>query len=867
MTQLPTKCPPSETLRNLFNDQSINADELNEHLVNCTRCQSLLEQWSDSGRLNGVKEIIQSSVDEWDFLEAPKRTNDLGAIDHLLIEEEIGRGGLGVVFRALDTKLGREVAVKVLHNDKSGRANSRFFRESQAAASVSGDNVVNVYSVGRTRNQRPYLVMPLIIGVSLADQLKNEVPSFHETARLIEQVALGLGSVHEQGITHRDVKPANILIEHATGRALLTDFGLAKSFSDETLTKANVVSGTPEYMSPEQAVGSDDLGPSADIYSLGITLYECLTGKPPFRGVPMEVLQRHCNETPIHPSRLNSSVPRDLEVICCKAIAKDPSRRYSSASDLADELARFRAGQPIMARPVSVLETGWLWCKRNPRIATLAGLFVFTLVSASTISTALWRAAAENARLANERSSQIEIQGNKLAKSNETLLNSIDTFYARVVGDRSSGMQLSRQFRNEMVAELISLYDTLIEQNPEDLGLAIRICTRICDVSDLLNEMQHFYQAADLSAWNWNRIRNKTNVPEAGPELLTVAARCAHQVSSNAHGLISSKTPFPNNFDEESMSPDVMYQKAIDLAKLASDRGGGVETQGIELFARACLTTRGKNGLAPQTKYSELARLGDQLDQLIERNPNSYRLHGFRSGIAFECLTFGEPADEDRQWEIAINASLRELKARIAHKKPEIWVRRKIVLFRRRRAVALARNGDLNSAKTIFQETINDLSVILDSTPTFLQAHQELAKTCLAMADQFWEIGETEKAQELYHSGFQSFQDYIKLEPRASWVIYTKSATQFLVARKLATANLKERSKRYFQESIDDFRRIFDLPSNYYNLSWYKGFHNQLTESAKELEKMGFDELALSYREEAKQIESNHPDQFAKTKD
>ncbi len=170
-----------------------------------------------------------------------------------------------------------------------------------------------------------------------------------EAADWIRQIALGLEAAHRQGMIHRDVKPANILLDATDGRAKLTDFGLARTFGDETLTQADVLAGTPQYMSPEQASSDPNLGPSTDIYSLGITLYELLTGATPFQGQPLQILQQHRETSPLRPSGLNPEIPRDLENICLKAISKHPAARYATAPEFADDLQRFLDGRPVLA--------------------------------------------------------------------------------------------------------------------------------------------------------------------------------------------------------------------------------------------------------------------------------------------------------------------------------------------------------------------------------------------------------------------------------------------------------------------------------------------------------------------------------------
>lgn len=858
------QCPAHETLRNLFLGQVRDTVELDLHIRDCNSCQLYLEKISDLGQLDAVRKVVDSRYRSWDFLESPERPGDLGSIGSLLIEEEIGRGGLGVVFRAIDSQLDRPVAVKVLYNDKSGLADSRFERESKAAASVTGNNVVNVYSIGKTIDQRPFLVMPLINGLSLREKLRNGIPAFNDSAVLIRQVALGIQSVHEKGLIHRDVKPANILIEDSTKRVLITDFGLARTKSDHTLTNVNIVCGTPEYMSPEQAAGVRDLGPASDLYSLGVVLYESLTGTPPFRGRPIQILQQHQNAVAIKPSLLNSAVPRDLEVICLKAIAREPSRRYVSALSLAEDLKRFIDGRPIHARPVSHIESVTLWSKRNPRLALFASLFVLTLVVASIVSTTFWRVAAHNATLARESAYQIDIQSDKLAKTNETLLTSVETFYARVVGDQSSGMQLSGKFRNEMVAELISLYGSLLEQNPDDSKLTVRICENVCDVSDLLLEMEHFWQAADLSAWNWNAIRDFANSPDADLRLLEVSARCAFQIAHHGIGFVQSGTQFTPRFAEDTKDPKRMLAKTIELADRATELGESIEAQGI----RAHAIVRGlgfySNDREASEVLAELHEVQDVLDVLIAEHPDKIRLNEYRAIATSACQVFCENHEKPRYLDEAGQFMLRELENLKAHARPVIWARKKVAILWRNQGKALLEATKPEQAEAAFEKAIDELAAIVEETPNFVSAFGELANIYIVKGNSSWENGKLERAISHFDTAVGFFERHLKLQPKASLVFLRKLNFQFDSATRFVKANLNEKAVQYYQDVIDDYQSIFELPRLYYTKAWIVGHRDRLIVIAAEFDRMELRDKASQLRTKAREIELANPELFSK---
>ena len=291
----------------------------------------------------------------------------------LRILRELGRGGMGIVYEAEEETLGRRVAVKVLpgHAAFDATSRKRFVREASAAARLEHPNIVPIFSVGE-EGGLPYYVMPLIDGTSL-DHLIAEGRSADPrwVADLGRQAAQALTFAHERGVLHRDIKPANLLLD-AQGTVRLTDFGLAKLADDLSLTGTGELPGTLRYLAPECLAGEGDA--RADIYGLGLTLYELLVGEPAFpesnRARLLKQVQEHAISSPR--SRV-PGIPRDLETIILKATAREPSERYATASALADDLGRFLDGRPIQARRPSPAGRMILWAKRNPMVAVLTG--------------------------------------------------------------------------------------------------------------------------------------------------------------------------------------------------------------------------------------------------------------------------------------------------------------------------------------------------------------------------------------------------------------------------------------------------------------------------------------------------------------
>ena len=305
------------------------------------------------------------------------------------ILRELARGGMGVVFEARQVSLNRKVALKmILAGQLANQIDvKRFHTEAEAAANLDHPGIVPVFEVGEHEGQH-YFSMGFVEGQSLSQRLAEGPLPAREAAALVVKVAEAIEFAHQRGVIHRDLKPANILLDK-NGNPRVTDFGLAKKVQgDSGLTGSGQIMGTPSYMPPEQAGGKrGEVGPAADVYALGATLYALVTGRPPFQAAtPMDTIIQVISDEPVPPRRLNPSISRDVETICVKCLEKDPARRYTSAAALAEELGRFLAGEPIVARPVGRAERAWRWCRRKPVLAAMAlALAVATLAGLSGI--------------------------------------------------------------------------------------------------------------------------------------------------------------------------------------------------------------------------------------------------------------------------------------------------------------------------------------------------------------------------------------------------------------------------------------------------------------------------------------------------
>jgi eukaryotic-like serine/threonine-protein kinase len=445
-------CPSRNELQQLVAEQ-LNGEwreALEIHVERCPACQDALAHLSDEDEV-GHTQVVRAScptplpASELDFVEhlkenppwseeaafppdesapeniefpgPPTEKGPLGQLGCFAIRKELGAGRYGVVYQAYD-ELDRLVALKILRPEfaASCQERARFEREGRKAAAVKHDHIVTIHQVGHTPGfALPYLVMEYVDGEALSERLhRHRVVPAREAACIVRQMALALSAAHTQGFVHRDVKPSNILLEAGTGRAKLTDFGLARMMeAANASTNGSGRAGTAPYMSPEHINAPRSVDGRSDVYSLGVTLYELLTGDRPFRAVRRQLWQEIIHDEPRPPRKLNDAIARDLETITLKCLAKEPDRRYQSAGVLADDLQRWLDGKPIEARPVSMPGKAWRWCRRNPSQAAAAVLAVIALMAATAFSLSVYFIMKLNAekQRADRLSSQLALEG------------------------------------------------------------------------------------------------------------------------------------------------------------------------------------------------------------------------------------------------------------------------------------------------------------------------------------------------------------------------------------------------------------------------------------------------------------------------
>jgi serine/threonine-protein kinase len=373
----------------------------------CRECPDLLPQVRR--RWQHLR-TVEAQVDA--LFPTPRSTeaappDELPALPGYEVLSVLGRGGMGVVYKARHLHLGRVVAVKMLLAGAAATAGERqpFLREARAAAGLRHPNVVQLHDVGEA-DGRPFYVMEFVEGGSLARKLAGAPQPAKQAAALVATLADAVQAAHESGVVHRDLKPGNVLLT-ADGTPKVCDFGLARPLEGgASLTLSGVPMGTPSYVAPEQARGDRAVGAAADVYALGAILYECLTGRPPFRAeTAAATLFQVTYDDPVPPARLNPQVPRDLQTICLKCLHKGPHRRYASAQALADDLRRFESGEPIAARPAGVVGALRKWVRRRPAAAAMLAAVVL-LVAVGAVGAWLFYQQRADARAHQARIDQ-----------------------------------------------------------------------------------------------------------------------------------------------------------------------------------------------------------------------------------------------------------------------------------------------------------------------------------------------------------------------------------------------------------------------------------------------------------------------------
>jgi serine/threonine-protein kinase len=403
------------------------------------------------------------------------------------IQSELGRGGMGVVYKARHTQLDRVVALKmILAGAYAGAAErARFRTEAESVARIHHPGIVQIYGIGECEG-RPFFALEYLPGGTLADRLDGTPHPAAEAARLTEQLARAVHAAHGCGVIHRDLKPANVFFT-TDGQPKVGDFGLAKRLdSVQTRTQTGAVLGTPSYMAPEQAAGQTHVvGPAADVYALGAVLYELLTGRPPFNAATvLETLEQVRSEEPVAPRDLRPRLPRDLNTICLKCLEKDPGHRYASAQDLAEDCAAFLRSEPVKARPTPTWERAWKWARRRPSTAALVGVSVLAALALLGV----WARFTVEVRAERDRA----MQATQRAEANfDRAVQAVDQLLTEVAEEQLAAEPRMERKRRVLLEKALGYYNEFLAEKGDDpavRGRTALAARRVGDIRRLLGQ-------------------------------------------------------------------------------------------------------------------------------------------------------------------------------------------------------------------------------------------------------------------------------------------------------------------------------------------------------------------------------------------
>jgi tetratricopeptide (TPR) repeat protein len=678
-----------------------------------------------------------------------------------LLLREVGHGGFGTVWEAYDLALQRTVALKMIRPEVHASPGDlrRLRTEAEAIARVQHPNIVQIYEVGDHEGQ-PYLSLEFCAGGSLEKKLAGTPLQPQPGAALVETLARAMQVAHQRGVLHRDLKPANVLLAEGD-TPKITDFGLARKLDEAGATVTGVIMGTPSYMAPEQAQGRKDLGPACDVYALGAILYQCLTGRPPFRAATtLDTVMQVLHEEPVAPTRLNGKVPRDLETICLKCLHKDAGRRYPSAEALAEDLRRYKTGEPIAARPVAWPERLAKWMRRYPAVAALSGALLlavalgFLLVTLEWLAEGTARARAE----AKEREAEAARDRELQAKNLEHLARlEADQRKREAEAARDSARQakdLEHQARMEAEQrkhEALAQRDLVLKYFTKAEDAVQQMLTEVSEGDQLLRNEPHFELVRKRlleKALNYYQEFLKEKSDDPAVKLATAAAyRRVGSIYSELGNKAEAEQAFRTSLEmlrelHAADSNNAAYQKALASSCL---RLGGL-LRGAKKWAEAEDLLRQALGL---------------YRQLLAREPD---LVAYRDGVAESCNAVGLIlVDRGRLPEA--EKLLREalaLRRQLVKDYPRVaYYRQDLATSCNNLALLLRDTGRAKEAEPLHWEDYELCTKLVRDYPGIAGYREDLAITCDNLANFLIETGRPEDAERMYRQAITLRQQLV----------------------------------------------------------------------------------------------------------
>ena len=780
-----TNCIAEETLQRWLAGtlEPAEAEPICTHVHDCARCQSVLDRhteysglrrWLERGpetvaeldlsAMAGLVDRIQralparqagpgalSSRASSAFASPALPISDIGQIASFRLLNELGRGGMGIVYRAWDEALQRQVALKLLRPEQTDETDRlRLVREARVTAQFRHDHAVIIHAVACPDDSLPYLVMEYVLGPTLAQLIDSpERPEPRAIATWIAEVADALDAAHAAGLVHRDVKPSNILIEKATGRAKITDFGLARTeTAPSSLSREGFLAGTPTYMSPEQARGDALVDARSDVYGLGATFYQALTGVTPYRGAPHLVLRQVIEEDPPPPRGLNDRVPRDLETICLKAMAREPARRYQTASAMAGDLHRWLGGEPILARPTGRIERCVLWCRRNPRVARLGASLFATLLVGFLAVVWQWRRAERNAARAEVNRQKSDASLKDAQASFDRARRAVDQFYTRFYEQGVLAVPGLEKVRREVLGEMIQYYKDFLDQHRNDPALRLELAQTCLRLGDLTKDQANKKDALDV-------LRQAVQYFEQLPS----GAGNDRQVQFGLHRSLHFMALMESELgDAEAARRD--YQRAFRvLEKITQNDPRNFRLKhelavALGNFANLCLIAKDK--IEAHRAYLQALEI---LKDLVQQYPAEL---GFKNDLALTYHNLAFLAETGQERRALLERAL-DLRKKLVEVLPANLV------FRRhlgRSYSMLGRDqlegGQFQEARIFLQESRALLHQVVIEEPSVTTSQDNLANTCELLGYALTNLGRHREANEAFKEARTLYQQLVQ---------------------------------------------------------------------------------------------------------
>jgi serine/threonine protein kinase len=735
-----------------------------------------------------------------------KRTRELPIVPGYEILSVLGRGGMGVVYKARQTRLNRLVALKMIlaGGHASPQQLTRFDQEAKSVARLQHPNIVQIYEIGELEGL-PYFSLEFVDGGTLDTLIDRHPQPPRTAAEIVETLARAMQFAHEQNIVHRDLKPANILLTRSTSRGTgsmslapgirsqlsqsgeslseslslgsltlkITDFGLAKAVEEggTNNTVSGTILGTPSYMSPEQAHGEvAALGPLCDLYSLGAILYELLTGRPPFQSASiLETLDQVRNREPVPIHHLQPNVPPDLETICLKCLQKEAAKRYVNCGELADDLARYLAGHPILARPISGPERFWRWCRRNPRIAGLTAASVLFLVCTAVVST--WAAIAMSAKNTEIAGQNTEIAAQntviKLEKEEAEIARKVAVAAEKVAAENS-------KLASEQAAVALSTLQKLIAKVQNDYGL--------------------------------------TSTPETlefKRSMLQTALEGAQQVSKRGEGSTSV----------EATQAAAHMQLGVMFKQLGKSKEAMAEFRRVYEIAKARVDIKKGTDASRRNLAAALLMLAE-MDKELDRNMQAALTHIKESLALFEDIDRNPKSDEDTQ--VVMSLTGPAVQAGIdAKKKSDLkdgWAE-----VNTRVGVTYLRLGAPVQAIPYFRKSLAIRRELSQANSTNLTNRLHVARSLLAMGDSSFRVDDRATTNASFDESLGIVEDVYKRLPKSPTAKHELARASSMRGDSHLRAGEYEKARLLYDRALVLTKEILAVDSKKFEYQWDLG--------------------------------------------